>query len=1136
MARLASLVEAEGACALPGCSLKFETFIPVMWRAVERGFVAQADAEHVFDGLRYGFNGGVIKELLMGKGEQIFKNYRTALEARSYVTKALNARITASKSIVLGTWTTALHGSLSSIYGDFSIFPLGAQKKALEDAYRPTSDHTRTGLNEATNLRYLRHSLDTYNEIAWNLLNGYFMRVSDVKDAFPTLPLAPWLWPFFMCRFFLNDDSDTSSLIMHLFADFGAAGVPGEFYVFFVKVVVNMARSELVLTLPMPIYVDDMGLIGRDASFIDAEMRAFQLWALAVIGLAFKWLKDKTAATRQLMIGFWWDSRARTRTLEENRLASYLKMLLEFSSRRVLSLVERQQIAGRMHRAVMTLPPGASCFLSNMFNLARGLRLPWHKRRTTAAEKGDYCTLHRLLSANLGRGYFSYDLFTWAYPCFSDACKSARFAGGGWISGCGRFNFFTYGASDRRKPIDFLEGDTFLAAVEQLCHTWHRKLVPFGIDNQAMQRSQVKGWSVADRLNVILRRLFELQLRHEFILVTFWLSSADNLVADDLSRNRITDAVSHAYLLGHWSEDTWMRQHYSAGSQRISASMERVPEPTLSAATRLAKVVKSHLSHKAWNKLVKIMTGNGKSYCGSLITDFLSVFSRNNRYFIIFLLCLTFSPPVAAGKEGSAINLRCISYSRVSIFDGLPGSCITRIDEMLDNRLAASSMRTVMAGVHLWYEVADTYGWDHIIFSMDPLRGGKLAAYITYLTDDTSLVWATIRGYIWGLRHWFKLQHQADPVYGVEEFDELMKACKVLTIVPGEPRRRFKLETLELILDDCDETSFQYVQFVFFCLICIMTYSRSECPCPKSFTGRESFDASEHWCVEDIVPMLVHGVWCMGVRFKVIKQDLRVERPEAHGNADWAYLGDLPGSKWSIFSWYRKLMKFYSRGRLDPKAPFFTSKDGVRPYTYAAATADLKFYLLKLNLDPAKEGTLHGLRVEGHDLTCRNHPLGESIAEAHGLWKSGARTRYNRFQIVGDVLPIANAIFGVATPSSAPRNVKTAGTHRRSAASSSSESSSDPEGDVLFLSEGAELPEGWTRTVRRDAKGINRTSFTGPEGQKCYSMPQVRKVLRAAAARVPAPSPSPRARSTTPSHSPRRQSKKKSREINGLRI
>ena len=52
--------------------------------------------------------------------------------------------------------------------------------------------------------------------------------------------------------------------------------------------------------------------------------------------------------------------------LEERKLASYLDMLQDFMTRRVLSLVERQQVAGRMIRGVMTLPPGASCFLSNM--------------------------------------------------------------------------------------------------------------------------------------------------------------------------------------------------------------------------------------------------------------------------------------------------------------------------------------------------------------------------------------------------------------------------------------------------------------------------------------------------------------------------------------------------------------------------------------------------------------------------------------------------------------------------------------------------------------------------------------------------------------------------------------------------
>ena len=194
-----------------------------MWRAVERGFVAKADALYVFNGMRNGFDGGVVRDRLIGKGARIFKNYRSALDARSHVTKALLSRVNAGKTLVVGDWSSTMLVKLKSAYKDFTIFSMGAVKKALEDAYRPTSDHSRSQLNAATDLRYLKHSLDTYNEIAWNLLNGYFMRVSDVKDAFPTLPLVPWLWPFFMCRFFMTDGSDKSSLLMHLFADFGAA-------------------------------------------------------------------------------------------------------------------------------------------------------------------------------------------------------------------------------------------------------------------------------------------------------------------------------------------------------------------------------------------------------------------------------------------------------------------------------------------------------------------------------------------------------------------------------------------------------------------------------------------------------------------------------------------------------------------------------------------------------------------------------------------------------------------------------------------------------------------------------------------------------------------------------------------------
>ena len=91
------------------------------------------------------------------------------------------------------------------------------------------------------------------------------MYVSDVEAAFPMLPIHPKLWMFFMCRFFAAADDSMLSLFVHITGDFGAAGLPGAFKIFFVDVVVQMARFAMVLKLPMPVYVDDMALIAPSA-------------------------------------------------------------------------------------------------------------------------------------------------------------------------------------------------------------------------------------------------------------------------------------------------------------------------------------------------------------------------------------------------------------------------------------------------------------------------------------------------------------------------------------------------------------------------------------------------------------------------------------------------------------------------------------------------------------------------------------------------------------------------------------------------------------------------------------------------------------------------------------------------------
>ena len=76
--RLQSLVEAKGACSLPGCTLIFDRIVPVLQRAVIRGFVSLPHAQHTFRSLRFGYTGGAQQALLERSGQRPFRNYPSA--------------------------------------------------------------------------------------------------------------------------------------------------------------------------------------------------------------------------------------------------------------------------------------------------------------------------------------------------------------------------------------------------------------------------------------------------------------------------------------------------------------------------------------------------------------------------------------------------------------------------------------------------------------------------------------------------------------------------------------------------------------------------------------------------------------------------------------------------------------------------------------------------------------------------------------------------------------------------------------------------------------------------------------------------------------------------------------------------
>ena len=540
-------VLSQGARVLSGNTLKIDEFERLGPDIVRAGLVTQEDVDYVLNGIRHGFDLGVDEAKLPGK--RVHRNYKSAYEKADLVSEALRKRVAKGKTLKLGKF----YGNADELPGVSGIIvPNGSVAKKLEpDAVRPFSDHTKTGFNAACDMGAVAHTLDTYTEIAAELKPGYFMRIEDVDGAFPILPLHPSVWKYMYVWWFdvdrpLSEQKGPNTLYMHVFADFGTGPLPGIWDKFW-KVCKAMATITGALTLPMPHFVDDNSVIGPDEDEVNRVAEAVGIY-LGRIGVPFKHLKSRAAASKQLVLGFWWDSVERTRTLEVHKLEMYLDYMRQIARQRTVTLLELQVLSGRVQRATMTMPPGATVYLASVLSLMKGLKLPWHKRRLTREAKLDLHLLIEVLESNLGRGYFSHTHFEWAPAVYTDASKESRFAGGGFLSADGFYDFWEYGSADRHKHIHTLEGDAVLRAARALAPRWRSKRVPFFIDNSAFQLSFKKGRSKSPELNGLLRKLFLISVQFDCLFVPQWISTHNNVAADALSRADIPRFFESAHL------------------------------------------------------------------------------------------------------------------------------------------------------------------------------------------------------------------------------------------------------------------------------------------------------------------------------------------------------------------------------------------------------------------------------------------------------------------------------------------------------------------------------------------------------------------------------------------------------------
>ena len=571
----------------------------------------------------------------------------------------------------------------------------------------------------------------------------------------------------------------------------------------------------------------------------------------------------------------------------------------------------------------------------------------------------------------------------------------------------------------------------------------------FEVDNSAFELSGEAGRSRVERLNSVLQRLFLLQLEYTFVIRYQWISTVDNELADHLSRGRIAAFYAAIALAAYGffkagravvikmaeasgralGMDPTVREYKRWSIQAAAAGLLKHKQPRVDMFELSRQIAAAVDIQAAARGMLVRTTRFVRVYGGANVADQVSRLPRQqhagfgrprkSRIRLLFMLmCVCGTVAAPNSRAGSSAD-PATAGARTDLYTGLPGSLPEWLDGIMDTRLAASSMRTVSRAVDLWDQVRSTFGWEQLIRTDDPERGAKLVTFVRHLAEDIWLPWVTIAAYLWGLCTWCMLQRQTDPRVGVIGLKEFLKAMSRVCACVGEPRRQVPKEVLVAILETTDPHDFVQVQLGFILLLYFLSFPRAE-HFPKNHTGEESFDPMKHWLVRDFTVRSFPFGYLFGARSKIVKTDQRLERDGIHGDGyywgdaaevggyDFTWIGDVPGTIFSIFNWYRRYLTFFS-GPRPPTGFMFLDPDRVRPLTYRVLLKQFQDALQRPGVDyDGPPLGLHGIRVLGYNESKRAN--GEDITAAQGIWlgpKSSGHGRYARFPML-DVANMAS--------------------------------------------------------------------------------------------------------------------------------
>ena len=458
-------------------------------------------------------------------------NYKSSIQYKEGTHKSLLKRLAANKTAGPYEWS----GNVADLpFENCAINPLGAVPYKYEPSRARACDDPiindaipDTPTFKMSAIQQLRDGAFPY---------CYWLK-SDVASAFLCMHLQQKDLPWMIFSWYRPDDTnfqgtDQDCLYVHTHGNFGPRPWPYEFTM--LMLYVNIACKTLGIPIP-PAFIDDNIHCGTEPDLTAMAPSYYKHLDLA--GLTDKEQKRELLPMVGEILGVWFDSIRMTLSIPQDKVTRLQTTMQQHIDSKRISLTEIMHLLGYWEFCVALLPKfmRAFSFTSHIFKRVLS-KLPKNKQQWIPKRmRKDLQTILQLLpTVNCTVPLQPMHGRVRADPACTDACGGKKSAGA-WVTPTG-FEWWPYTGKEKKAIIAWQEGEAVHRYIRKNTAQLSTKIAPIHIDNTTFLGALRRGFSTNRKICDLVQRILLLCYEHDIYLDLYYISSADNILADAASR------------------------------------------------------------------------------------------------------------------------------------------------------------------------------------------------------------------------------------------------------------------------------------------------------------------------------------------------------------------------------------------------------------------------------------------------------------------------------------------------------------------------------------------------------------------------------------------------------------------------